>query len=570
MAQTGITEDDLRALEAALPQMDEAAQRRALEIVRAELGPYVRGFRSNRIIDLVRPPFVQDHATGRLIPGVSEKQKLFLSLDVLEAFYGGAVGGAKSDSLLISALQYCDVPGYSALLLRETRKNMAQAGGILERAKEWLAPFRVTGECKWSGEDDSFFFQTSGRPARLTFSYLATAADRFNFKSAEFQYVGFEEVTEQLEECYLYLFSRLRRTVGMQEIPLRMRSASNPGGRHVEWVKERFVPPEYLRADPKERFSHVWTKTMECSECGGIGTYLGDPCVYCEGKKTVKRYFVPARLQDNPFIDQPAYRRSLVHLPQGTRQQYEAGDWDAVIEGNFFKKSWVVRYTTQGEYYRLRDTSIITDIDPITGKLATQRVTHNRVFSLRECTRFMTGDTASKLNTWNDYTVFCVWDLCMSSWDLMLLYCWRARIEVPRQMDKLKEIYAAHKCQFAMIEDKSSGIGIIQEAHTIRGEGVTINGYNPGDKDKLSRATVAQARWKAGQIWVPADAPPWLDAFLREVLEFDGDDEKHDDCVDNLSMAAHYAANHNNLRRQTANSPPQELMAGRGFSFGIQ
>jgi hypothetical protein len=50
---------------------------------------------------------------------------------------------------------------------------------------------------------------------------------------------------------------------------------------------------------------------------------------------------------------------------------------------------------------------------------------------------------------------------------------------------------------FAIIEDKSSGIGIIQEARTSRGDGITVIGYNPGTIDKLSRETVAQARWRA-------------------------------------------------------------------------
>ena len=44
------------------------------------------------------------------------RQAAFLMFDCLEAFYGGAGGGGKSDALLMAALQYADVPGYNALI----------------------------------------------------------------------------------------------------------------------------------------------------------------------------------------------------------------------------------------------------------------------------------------------------------------------------------------------------------------------------------------------------------------------------------------------------------------------
>jgi len=35
-------------------------------------------------------------------------------LTCMDAFYGGAAGGGKSDALLMAALQYIDIPGYAS------------------------------------------------------------------------------------------------------------------------------------------------------------------------------------------------------------------------------------------------------------------------------------------------------------------------------------------------------------------------------------------------------------------------------------------------------------------------
>ena len=59
----------------------------------------------------------------------SPRQEAFLLLPVFEAFFGGAAGGGKSVALLMDALQYSDVPGYAALLLRPTLPSCSWPAG---------------------------------------------------------------------------------------------------------------------------------------------------------------------------------------------------------------------------------------------------------------------------------------------------------------------------------------------------------------------------------------------------------------------------------------------------------
>ena len=220
------------------------------------------------------------------------KQLLFLSLKTEEAFYGGAAGGGKSDALLMAALQYADQPGYAALLLRRTFKALTLPEALLDRARMWL-----TGSgADWKGDSGGFLFPSG---AKLIFGYLEADKDVEQYQSAAFQYIGFDELTQFTEYQYRYMHSRTRRLEG-SEIPIRVRGASNPGSIGHEWVKQRFLVE---------------------------GQQYGRP-------------FIPATLNDNPYLDQAAYIKSLNNLDPVTRQQLLEGDWSARRAGGKFHREW--------------------------------------------------------------------------------------------------------------------------------------------------------------------------------------------------------------------------------------
>jgi len=230
------------------------------------------------------------------------KQQTFLDLDCLEALYGGAAGGGKTDALLHAALQYAHVPGYAAMLFRRTYTELALPDAIMARSHEWFAGTQA----HWSGLDKRWAFPTdSGAPSTLTFGYLDGPNDHMRYQGMAAQFYGLDELTHYRQRQYQYLFSRLRRLQG-SDVPLRMRGATNPGGFGHDWVRQRFNIPD------KVDFGRVYNN---------------------DG-----RVFVPASLRDNPHLDAEAYEAALQQLDATQRAQLQSGQWIRDQDGLVYRE----------------------------------------------------------------------------------------------------------------------------------------------------------------------------------------------------------------------------------------
>jgi hypothetical protein len=136
-----------------------------------------------------------------------------------EIFYGGAAGGGKSDWLLMGALEYVDVPDYAAIIFRRTFTDLALPGAIMARSRQWLAQT----DASWNDQLKQWRFPSG---ATLQFAYMDHDGDELRYQSAEFQFVGFDELTQFPEEQYEYLFSRLRRPILSPETAPERRARS--------------------------------------------------------------------------------------------------------------------------------------------------------------------------------------------------------------------------------------------------------------------------------------------------------------------------------------------------------
>lgn len=193
----------------------------------------------------------------------------------------------------MAALQYVDIPGYSAILFRKTYQDLSLAGGLIPRSKEWL----IETDAKWNDQTKTWHFPSG---ASLSFGYMDSKDDHYRYQGSEYQFIGWDELTQFTEAKYKYMYSRLRAKVE-NNVPLRVRSASNPGGVGHLWVKKRFIDSE--------------TREKEA-------------------------VFIPAKVYDNKHIKISEYVDSLNYLDPVTRARYLEGDWTITESGKMFKREW--------------------------------------------------------------------------------------------------------------------------------------------------------------------------------------------------------------------------------------
>lgn len=225
------------------------------------------------------------------------KQRAFLLMnDTKEILYGGAAGGGKSVAQLMGALQFVDIPGYSAILFRKTYADLSLPGALIDLSKQWLMPFVDSKEVKWSEKEKQYTFPSG---ATLNFGYLESDNDCYRYQGAEFQYIGMDECTHISPSNYRYMFSRLRKKKDMQ-VPLRFRATCNPGGQYGEYYYQRF---------------------------------------FVEGKEN-NRIFISAGLNDNPHLDAEAYKEALQELDPVEREQLLNGNWEIKANGDLLDRHW--------------------------------------------------------------------------------------------------------------------------------------------------------------------------------------------------------------------------------------
>lgn len=233
----------------------------------------------------------------RLKLSVSKKQKMFIDATESEVLFGGAAGGGKSYGQMVDALLYAlRYPSSKQLVLRRTFSELEKS---LIRTSLAIFPREI------------YSFNQSSHTGRfkngsiIDFGYCGVESDVYQYQSAEYDVIRFDELTHFTEMQYIYLISRVR---GANSYPKQIKSSTNPGGVGHSWVKSRFidVAPPGVRYDTEDGLSRV---------------------------------FIPSLLSDNSFLSRsdPNYRKRLLSLPERERRGLLYGDWN-IFEGQYFSE----------------------------------------------------------------------------------------------------------------------------------------------------------------------------------------------------------------------------------------
>jgi len=454
--------------------------------------------------------------------------------DDKELLFGGALGGGKSDYLLMCALQYMDVPGYASAVFRKRLSDLKQPGALLDRTRTWLQPFMKKGGVKYVPAEHTYYFPTfhadgtPGEPARLCFCYIGEANIRDRYQSAEYQTICFDEISQwETSADYEFMTTRLRRTLCplhgkdkegwpiwdddcpickvKKSSPVRIRSATNPGGLGGIWVKRRWgiIPDPELYPDKRDAIQQI----MKGVRVPFVGT-------------VPHRKFIPSFLDDNPFLDQKDYDEFLKNLPEEQRSMLRDGNWEARVDSRF-KRHWA-------RYYRLYDNMYEYggQVHPFSE--------FDRIF----CTVDPAGTVKEGVidsrvhNHAPSYTVISTWGVTNTN-DLFWLNMVRFRDEVPQVVKAIKNIFLKYKPVYIKIEVNGIGLGPAQYA---RNMGIPVKPIKQS-KDKLENSVSAMLLMQAGKVFFPDNAE-WIEDCEDEVFGWVGLPQETDDIIDTLSNAA--------------------------------
>lgn len=384
-------------------------------------------------------------------------------------------------------------------------------------ARRWICHLCIHRSDKLKRRDDKrnqYRFHYSGKVYCLTVPTTGTFMTR---------YEGRVMWTGNSEDDYRYLFSRLRKNacpihktgeggepiydddcplcLRQRSLPIRMRSASNPGGPGHAWCKQRF------RIGPAIPLKEAAAKGQK------FVPYVG---------KHPNRPFIPSFAKDNPHLNLSEYENMLDELDPTTREQLKHGQWDVSAHARF-RRSWARYYSSRGEYVVLGKE----------GKGSQHHVSTLRIFCVVDpavTSKYGPGDTEN----WKkqaSYTVISTWGITNDA-NLVLLDLARFRREAPEVVKTMKRFYLRWRPSHFTVEATGVGAPIAQ---TAAAQGLPINAIHPR-VDKVANSAEAMLRMERGKVWFPETAD-WLETFEDEIFFWTGSPIETDDQVDVLSNA---------------------------------
>lgn len=241
--------------------------------------------------------------------------------------YGGQAGSGKTAlEVGAAALGHCDGMIF--------RREATQLDGLIKFSHEVFGKFgefnKVEKVWRW-GDDKS-----------LKFAGLPQADDWRKHAGNARDYYAFDEAAEFLREQVFSLIGWLRSTRPGQRCRVILGS-NPPRSSDGAWVFEEFAPwLDPLYPQPAKSGELRWAIVV-----ADVTEWVGGPGIYerdGEPYEALSRTFIPASLDDNPYLRDTGYRAKLQSLPEPLRSQLLHGDFIAGREDDEWQvipSAWV-------------------------------------------------------------------------------------------------------------------------------------------------------------------------------------------------------------------------------------
>jgi len=241
-------------------------------------------------------------------------------------FYGGSAGGGKTFGTLLDPLRHIHNPRFGAVIFRRTTPELRAEGGIWDDSTTLYPLLNAR-----SRETTLEWIFPSG--AQISMAHMEHEKDRFKWQGSQVCGIYFEEVTHFTRAQFFYMLSRNRSTCGVRPY---IRATCNPDP--YSWVKDFLAP--WLQKDypfPAKSGEIRWFYRDK-----GQVVWLAPGQPKPKGKRCKSVTFIRATVHDNQKLleKDPDYLANLDNLPLIDQLRLRDGDWDTVIEGNYFKREW--------------------------------------------------------------------------------------------------------------------------------------------------------------------------------------------------------------------------------------
>ena len=263
------------------------------------------------------------------LPG-PQQMALESEADIL--FYGGAAGGGKTD-LLLGAARYAHT---DSIVFRRVFPSLTaiidRSKAIYTQAGDGTEDDFNTGHSRWRFKD--------GRSVR--FGSVQYDKDVTDHQGQPHDLYGFDEITEFTEAQFRFITGWNRTTKPGQRCRV-ICTGNPPTDADGEWVLKFWGAwLDDTHPNPAAPGELRWYTTVagEDKECPN-----GDPVeIAGEWVKPLSRTFIPAKVQDNPYMMASGYMSRLQALPEPLRSKMLYGDFKAGREDGAYQvipSAWV-------------------------------------------------------------------------------------------------------------------------------------------------------------------------------------------------------------------------------------